>query len=210
MGDELTQGLVSITEESGEVSDMLTGARNSLVRSSKEILRTHKVPFPGFKKLKDKEKEKEKDGGQAAAIKAQQTKNGGLLNMDGVKESMIIAATKQLTRKDKKASMQAASVDVADTTMFVDKTSPLLQGKRKSSSVEIGSIAASFDTVQLQTFSNGNSIVEENKIEMMNENVGPIDLNTDFIVSQQRSSVVIDQNGKTSTVVNNNTQMSQV
>lgn len=208
MGDELTQGLVSITEESGEASDMLTGARNSLVRSSKEILRTHKVPFSGFKKLKDKEKEK--DGGQAAAGKAQQTKNGGLLNMDGVKESMIIAATKQLTRKDKKASMQAASVDVADTTMLVDKTSPLLQSKRKSSSVEIGSIAASFDTVQLQTFSNGNSIVEENKIEMMNENAGPIDLNSEFIVSQQRSSVVIDQNGKTSTVVNNNTQMSQV
>lgn len=56
--------LISITEESetsgggGGTSEPL-GMRNNLVRSSKEILKTHKVPFPGFKK-KDKDKEKDK------------------------------------------------------------------------------------------------------------------------------------------------------
>lgn len=67
-GDETGVGnvsqLISITEESetgGSVSTTETslGMRNNLVRSSKEILKTHKVPFPGFKK-KDKDKEKEK------------------------------------------------------------------------------------------------------------------------------------------------------
>lgn len=69
--------LVSITEESeaiGGSSEPQLGMRNNLVRSSKEILKTHKVPFPGFKKLKDKDKEKDKDkdkdgsGGAAGAL----------------------------------------------------------------------------------------------------------------------------------------------
>lgn len=56
--------LISITEESetsggGGGSSEPLGMRNNLVRSSKEILKTHKVPFPGFKK-KDKDKEKDK------------------------------------------------------------------------------------------------------------------------------------------------------
>lgn len=200
---------MSISEEGGETADPQLSARNNLVRSSKEILRTHKVPFPGFKKLKDKEKEKDKEIGQTAIAKNQTSK------MDGVKESMILAATKQLTKKDKKASLQAASIDVPDSS-FTDKASPLLQGKRKSSSIEVGNniqlTTTSIDIVQLQTFSNGNSVISEEKktTEMQNENVNSTDPSTDFIVSQQRASVVIDQNGKTSTVVNNNTQMSQV
>lgn len=68
-GDETGVGnvsqLISITEESeptggGSTTETPLGMRNNLVRSSKEILKTHKVPFPGFKK-KDKDKEKEKD-----------------------------------------------------------------------------------------------------------------------------------------------------
>lgn len=68
-GDESGVGnvsqLISITEESeptgsGSTTETQLGMRNNLVRSSKEILKTHKVPFPGFKK-KDKDKEKEKD-----------------------------------------------------------------------------------------------------------------------------------------------------
>lgn len=55
--------LISITEESESGGNTTTeaplGMRNNLVRSSKEILKTHKVPFPGFKK-KDKDKEKDK------------------------------------------------------------------------------------------------------------------------------------------------------
>lgn len=70
MNDELNASnnmsqLVSITEESEAISGTGTtepqlGIRNNLVRSSKEILKTHKA-FPGFKKLKDKEKDKDKD-----------------------------------------------------------------------------------------------------------------------------------------------------
>lgn len=56
--------LISITEESetsgGTTTETPLGMRNNLVRSSKEILKTHKVPFPGFKK-KDKDKEKDKE-----------------------------------------------------------------------------------------------------------------------------------------------------
>lgn len=54
--------LISITEEAetgGSSTTETLGMRNNLVRSSKEILKTHKVPFPGFKK-KDKDKEKDK------------------------------------------------------------------------------------------------------------------------------------------------------
>lgn len=57
----------SITEEletagggNSSTAEPSLGMRNNLVRSSKEILKTHKVPFPGFKK-KDKDKEKEKN-----------------------------------------------------------------------------------------------------------------------------------------------------
>lgn len=67
-GDESGAGnlsqLISITEESeptggSSTTETQLGMRNNLVRSSKEILKTHKVPFPGFKK-KDKDKEKDK------------------------------------------------------------------------------------------------------------------------------------------------------
>lgn len=201
--------LVSISEENGENGETSFSGRNNLVRSSKEILKTHKVPFPGFKKLKDKEKDKEKDKDkdnvdkQMATGKNQSSKNGNILNMDGVKENVIIAATKQLTKKDKRSSFQAASIDVSDVGHFVDKTSPMLQNKRKSSSVDVNGPT---DSVQMQTFANGSSvIVEERKInETISENSSTTEKSPDSIINQQRASVVIDQNGKATTVANNN------
>lgn len=192
MNDELNASnnmsqLVSITEEPEAISGSGTtetqlGIRNNLVRSSKEILKTHKA-FPGFKKLKDKEKDKDKADidedtdkkkksiGSLANVstntstisntKLQSNKSGNIFS-DGAKESVIIAATKQLTKKDKRFSstaLQTTSVDAIDST-YLEKVSPSTQIKRKSSSVDV---ASNGPIVQMSTFSNGNSSIAEEK-----------------------------------------------
>lgn len=213
-GDEsLNQSaLLSISEET-EAAEL--GTRNNIMRSSKEILKTHKVAFSGFKKLKDKEKEKDKDSGGStnASSKIQLSKNGSILNMDSMKESVIVAATKQLTRKDKKNSLQMSSVDASDGSAYADKASPLLQIKRKSSSVDVINNGPSLDLVQMQSFTNGNSIIIEEKKAIdanVEDIVGGAEKSPDVIIhQQQRTSLVVDQNGKTSTT-HNNAQISQV
>lgn len=208
--DTLNQSaLLSISEET-EGGESQLGTRNNLVRSSKEILKTHKVPFSGFKKLKDKEKDKDKDGATStASSRSQSSKNGSILNMDGMKESVIVAATKQLTRKEKKNSLQMNSIDASDASVHADKASPLLQIKRKSSSVDVN--GPSHDIVQMQPFTNGNSIIVEEKRTVdaiADDVVGEIEKMADAVISQ-RTSLIVDQNGKTSTT-NNNMQISQV
>lgn len=232
-GDESTSAnnqsqlnqLLSITEES-ESADPQIGTRNNLVRSSKEILRTHKVPFSGFKKSKDKDKEKETSSNSANATnKNQQTKNGGLFSTDGNKDSVIIAATKQLMKKEKKASMQAASIDATDIITHNDKTSPLLQIKRKSASIDVtpnGPITSTIDIVQMQTFANGNSvIVEEKMVDVLinsttlttlesGDHMSPEQCSTsESNNGPQRNSMIIDHNNSKSTSLNN-MQISQV
>lgn len=209
-GDEsLNQSaLLSISEETEASGEPQLGTRNNLVRSSKELLKTHKVPFSGFKKLKDKEKDKD-SGGTNVANKNQLSKNGSILSMDGVKESVIVAATKQLTRKDKKNSLQMNSVDASD-----GNASPLLQIKRKSSNVEVTNNGPSLDLVQMQSFTNGNSIIVEEKKAtdvIVDDAVSGIEKSADAVIGQQtqRTSLIVDQNGKTSTT-NNNMQISQV
>lgn len=204
--------LLSISEEI-EAGESQLGTRNNLVRSSKEILKTHKVPFSGFKKLKDKEKDKD-SGGTNTTSKNQSSKNGSILNLDGIKESVIVAATKQLTRKDKKNSMQMSSTDASDGSVYADKASPLLQIKRKSSSVDVINNVPSLDLVQMQSFTNGNSIIVEEKkaIEATADDVViGIEKSADVLIAQQsqRTSLIVDQNGKASTT-NNNMQISQV
>lgn len=190
------------------------------MRSSKEILKTHKVPFSGFKKLKDKEKDKEKDkdsGGTNANNKNQSSKNGSILNMDGMKDAVIVAATKQLTRKDKKNSLQMISVDASDGSSFADKASPLLQNKRKSSSVDATNNGPSLDLVQMQSFTNGNAIiiVEEKKTindaSIVDDATVGVEKSPDVVIGQPppRASLIVDQNGKSS-AANNNMQISQV
>lgn len=213
LSDELnasnnTSQLVSITEESEAISggsntEPQLGMRNNLVRSSKEILKTHKVPFPGFKKLKDKEKDKDKDtsGNSAsttsilsatgstiiAGAKLQSNKNGNIFT-DGVKESVIIAATKQLTKKDKRASsatLQTASIDVGDSTYLDKGASPSMQIKRKSNSIDVTSNGP---MVQMQTFSNGNSIITEEKL------ITPT-ITTSIITSSKPITTITSGNG---------------
>lgn len=206
--------LVSITEEGEAVApDSQLGVRNSLVRSSKEILKTHKVPFPGFKKLKDKDKEKDKEAanlggsggtnaimamnnnGMSSSVKPQLIKNGSF-SVDGAKESMIIAATKQLTKKDKKSSnagLQAITVDANDTT-YLDKTSPLLQMKRKSSSVDI----------QLTSFANGTT--NGDLVTSVEPNIMGNELNTDTT----STATDLGNNKTTNTSTANAMQISQV
>lgn len=234
-GDESTSAnnqsqlnqLLSITEETETIDQQLIGTRNHLVRSSKEILRTHKVPFPGFKKSKDKDKEKETNSSNTNATnKNQQSKNGGLFSADGIKDSVIIAATKQLTKKEKKASMQAASIDTTDTTSHNDKTSPLLQIKRKSSSVDVtsnGPIISTNDIVQMQTFANGNSMILEEKMHDVLTTGGTMvttlessdhksleqSSTSELINGPQRNSMIVDHNSSKSTSLNN-MQISQV
>lgn len=100
--------------------------------------------------------------------KPQSNKNGNIFS-DGVKESVIIAATKQLTKKDKRVSssaLQAVSMDASDS-MYLDKVSPSTQIKRKSSSVDVTSNGP---IVQMSTFSNGNSIIAEEKTSSLKSN----------------------------------------
>lgn len=81
-----------------------------------------------------------------------------------MKDSVIIAATKQLTKKDKRgsnAALQAVSIDTSDTS-YLDKTSsPSLQVKRKSSSIDVTSNGPNIDLVQLSSFANGNPVINE-------------------------------------------------
>lgn len=214
-GDEsLNQSaLLSISEET-EGGEAQLGTRNNLVRSSKEILKTHKVPFSGFKKTKDKEKDKEKEkekekdsGSTNVNSKNQSSKNGSILNMDGMKEAVIVAATKQLTRKDKKNSLQM-SLDTSDGS------AASLQVKRKSSSVDATTNGPSLDLVPMQSFTNGNAIIaEEQKIidAIVDEIAVGTEKSPDVVINQQpqRAALIVDQNGKTSTT-NNNMQISQV
>lgn len=251
--------LVSITEETEAIggssgNEPQLGMRNNLVRSSKEILKTHKVPFPGFKKLKDKDKDKDKDkekekdvagGGSgistsissnlsgvqiatSTGAKIQSTKNGNIFS-DGVKEAVITAATKQLTKKDKKNSCAAlqTNIDVNDA-MYLDKASPSLQFKRKSSSIDITSNGpvTSIDMVQISSYSNGNSIITEEKLSTTapatkttgstvangsttTEYSTIIDGSASADKNSELTSIITDHNSS-KTTANNNMQISQV
>lgn len=99
------------------------------------------------------------DGAGGAASTKVQSKNGNIFS-DGMKDSVIIAATKQLTKKDKRGSLQTVSIDTSDTS-YLDKASPSLQVKRKSSSIDVTSNGPNIDLVQMSSFSNGNPVIAE-------------------------------------------------
>lgn len=213
-GDDATTAnqLVSISEETE--TDPQIGTRNALIRSSKEILKTHKVPFPGFKKNKDKDKdkdkEKEKEGKEnAGAGKSGTVKNGNLFSVADGKDglgSTTVSNIKQLTKKDKRASLQS-SVDAVDIGL-VDKTSPTTNIKRKSSSIDLINSSIGADGIPLQPFPNGSIIVEE-RIDghFVADGNGIADTtNGDGNNVSQRASVIIDHNNKIQT----NMQVSQV
>lgn len=199
--------LVSISEETE--ADPQIGSRNALIRSSKEILKTHKVPFPGFKKNKDKDKDKDKE--KDKDIKEKE-KDGILSKSSGVKNGNLFGDNKdsttsnsKQTKKDKRASLQS-SVDAIDLSL-ADKTSPIPNIKRKSSSVDAVSSNIG-DGIQLQSFANGSVIVEEkSEIDYTTDGNGLSDTtNTDGNGVSQRSSIILDHNTK----IQNNMQISQV
>lgn len=145
-----------------------------------------------------------------------QSKNGNIFT-DGMKDSVIIAATKQLTKKDKRgsnAALQAASIETSDAT-YLDKTSPSLQVKRKSSSIDVTSNGPmnTIDLVQMSSYANGNPIIsEEGK-------PSPTSANGDYITGEGNMtdtnsdlSSIISEHSKpaTTSTANNNMQISQV
>lgn len=132
---------------------------------------------------------------------------------------MILATTKQLTKKDKRgssAALQTVSIDASDST-YLDKTSPLLQTKRKSSSVDVTLNGPSIDLVQMSAFANGNPVINE-EIKP-----SPTSANGDYIPNEGNltdtnsdlSSIISEHNNSNKTVTvsttaNNNMQISQV
>lgn len=133
-----------------------------------------------------------------------------------MKDSVIIAATKQLTKKDKRgssAALQAASIDASDVT-YLDKASPSLQMKRKSSSVDVtNGPLASIDHVQLSTFANGNSVItEEMKPSSVSANGDYAVVETNATDSDMPTIISDHNNSKPATAANanNNMQISQV
>lgn len=149
-----------------------------------------------------------------------QSKNGNIFS-DGLKDAVIIAATKQLTKKDKRgssAALQAASIDTSDATTYLDKASPSMQMKRKSSSVEVtlNGPLNSIDLVQMSAFANGNPIINEEvkpSPTSANGDYTTVDANlTD--TNSDLSSIISEHNTSskpaTTTTTNNNIQISQV
>lgn len=153
-------------------------------------------------------------GNTTAPLIKMQSKNGNLFT-DSMKESVIIAATKQLTKKDKRGSnATVVSIDASDAT-YLEKASPSLQMKRKSSSVDItsnGPSMTNIDHVQLSTFANGNPVINEESGKP-----SPTSANGDYatidgnLTDSDLSSIISEHPTVTAaTTTNNNIQISQV
>lgn len=152
--------------------------------------------------------------GSASNVTKAQSKNGNIFS-DGMKDSVIIAATKQLTKKDKRgssAALQTASIDASDAT-YLDKASPSLQMKRKSSSVDVtlNGPMTSIDHVQLSTFANGNPVInEEGKPSSISANGDYNTVDGNINDSDLSSMISEHNNSKPASTANNNMQISQV
>lgn len=146
-----------------------------------------------------------------------QSKNGNIFT-DGMKDSVIIAATKQLTKKDKRgsnAALQAVSIDVSDTLYLQDKASPSLQVKRKSSSIDVTSNGPNLDLVQMSSFANGNPIINEEGVKPSPTSANGDYTNVESIDTDLTSSSMIHgdtthSTNKPASTANNNMQISQV
>lgn len=142
-----------------------------------------------------------------------------------MKDSVIIAATKQLTKKDKRgsnAALQAVSIDTSDTS-YLDKSSPSLQVKRKSSSIDVTSNGPNIDLVQLSSFANGNPIINEEgggkpsptsaNGDYPNVDNTDTDLSSSIMHGDTATTTHNSNNstgGKPTSTANNNMQISQV
>lgn len=131
--------MLAITEELE--SEPALGNRNTANRGSKDNPKLHKVPFPGFKKSKDKD------------TKTGSTKNGS------VPEPTAKEASKSLINKLTSRGSSQVSVDIGDG---VDR--PMRQKNGSNDVLNGGTV----EIVPLQTLANGGVNAADDKM-MQNE-----------------------------------------
>lgn len=163
--------LVAITEELE--TEPTLGNRNTTHRGSKENTKLHKVPFPGFKKSKDKE------------TKGVATKNGA------IPEPTAKEPTKSLINKLTNRGSNQVSVDIGDG--FPTGQLPPLKQKNSSNDVLNGAI----EIVPLQSIGNG-GVNADDKMQTESHNTSldtsdSIDTTSpDESIGTQRNSLTVE------------------
>lgn len=165
--------LLAISEEL-ETEPTLAN-RNTTHRGSKENPKLHKVPFPGFKKSKDKE------------AKSVTTKNGSISEStakEPSKPSLINKLTNRVSNQ--------VSVDIGDG---LDKQLPPLKQKNSSSDIMNGALAG--EIVAMQSLTNG-GVSADDKMQPESHNTSldtsdSIDTTSpDESIGTQRNSLTVE------------------
>lgn len=163
--------LLSITEELE--SEPTLGTRNTGNRGSKDNPKLHKVPFPGFKKSKDKEP------------RNVTTKNGS------ISEPATKEPTKSLINKLTNRGSNQVSADFGDG---LERQLPPLKQKNSSNDILNGALPS--DIVPMQPLINGANTDEKNQTESHNTSVDTSDsidtTSPDESIGTQRNSVTIE------------------
>lgn len=148
------------------------GNRNTTHRSSKENPKLHKVPFPGFKKSKDKE------------TKSVTTKNGS------ISESITKEPTKSLINKLTNRGSNQVSAEIGDGQL------PPLKQKNSSNDILNGMLAT--EIVPMQSLANGGGSGgnADDKTESHNTSVDKSDsidtTSPDESIGMQRNSITVE------------------
>lgn len=144
------------------------GNRNTTHRGSKENPKLHKVPFPGFKKSKDKE------------TKSFTTKNGS------ISESITKEPTKSLINKLTNRGSNQVSAEIGDGQL------PPLKQKNSSNDILNGMLAT--EIVPMQSLANGGNA--DDKTESHNTSVDKSDsidtTSPDESIGMQRNSITVE------------------
>ncbi|KAG4078815.1 hypothetical protein HA402_015405 [Bradysia odoriphaga] len=164
--------LLAITEEL-ETEPTLAN-RNTTNRGSKENPKLHKVPFPGFKKSKDKE------------AKNVTTRNGS------IPETMAKEPTKSLINKLTNRVSNQVSADVGDG---LDRQLPPLKQKNSSNDIINGALVG--EIVPMQSLTNGGANSDDKmQTESHNTSLDTSDsvetTSPDESISTQRNSLTVE------------------
>lgn len=179
--------LVSITEESENDPHHQGSNRGGANRSGKDTPKVHKVPFPAFKKSKDKE-----------AAKLAANKSNGSIDISDTSSNTIkdsASATKASHKKDKFANRGSIgmslqmSVDAGDGA--TDRASPGVVFKRH---LDFGTS----DMVALQSFSNGSAEEDPVKTSAAGDSNGL--KGSDTIMESSADNFASDQSKRISVV----------
>lgn len=168
--------LLSITEEME--TEPTLGNRNTANRGSKENTKIHKVPFPGFKKSKDKEKD---------------SKNAPAKNGPNA-EIITKEPTKSLINKLTNRGSNQISADIGDGLDKIISSVPPLKQKNSNNDILNGTIPS--DMVAMQSLTNGGN--SEDKIQMESHNTSvetsdSIDTTSpDESIGTQRNSITLE------------------